>query len=383
MTRKPEKTKYAPAERANPKELEKQIKLFRENEILQNITNSVSSMIVILNKERQIIFANKLFLEFLGLTEPSFILGRRTGEAARCIHSASNAGGCGTSEFCRTCGAINAILESHSGNQSVKECRIITHEKDALDLQVTASPYSPNGEMFTIFSVNDISHEKRRQTLERVFFHDVLNSAGGITGLSDLLQKMKDPSEIAEIAQMISRTASALVEEIEAQRYLSAAERNDYQLNYTQTNSLEIVNELKELYAKHEVTSGKNLETHPDAENITMETDTVLLRRILSNMIKNALEASLPNETVTINCSDSEKLVLFAVHNHNFIEHETQLQLFKRSFSTKGVGRGIGTYSMKLFGEKYLKGKVWFKSNEETGTTFFAGIPKQKPNSVS
>mgnify|MGYP006293419399 CR=1 len=37
--------------------------------------------------------------------------------------------------------------------------------------------------------------------------------------------------------------------------------------------------------------------------------------------------------------------------------------LFKRSFSTKGVGRGIGTYSMKLFGEKYLKGKVDFKNS--------------------
>jgi sensor histidine kinase regulating citrate/malate metabolism len=35
------------------------------------------------------------------------------------------------------------------------------------------------------------------------------------------------------------------------------------------------------------------------------------------------------------------------------------------------VGRGIGTYSMKLFGEKYLKGKVWFTSSAENGTSFF------------
>jgi len=58
---------------------------------------------------------------------------------------------------------------------------------------------------------------------------------------------------------------------------------------------------------------------------------------------------------------------------------EIQLQLFKRSFSTKGIGRGIGTYSMKLFGEKYLKGRVGFESTEENGTTFFIEIPQVHP----
>jgi signal transduction histidine kinase len=33
---------------------------------------------------------------------------------------------------------------------------------------------------------------------------------------------------------------------------------------------------------------------------------------------------------------------------------------------------------MKLFGEKYLKGKVWFESNPATGTTFFILLPKEK-----
>jgi sensor histidine kinase regulating citrate/malate metabolism len=66
--------------------------------------------------------------------------------------------------------------------------------------------------------------------------------------------------------------------------------------------------------------------------------------------------------------------VKFSVHNSKYIEPEVQNQLFKRSFSTKGVGRGFGTYSMKLFGEKYLKGKVWFESSPENGTTFFIEI---------
>lgn len=59
--------------------------------------------------------------------------------------------------------------------------------------------------------------------------------------------------------------------------------------------------------------------------------------------------------------------------------HEVQAQVFQRSFSTKGNDRGLGTYSMKLFGENYLKGKVYFQSDADKGTTFFLALPKQYP----
>jgi signal transduction histidine kinase len=46
--------------------------------------------------------------------------------------------------------------------------------------------------------------------------------------------------------------------------------------------------------------------------------------------------------------------------------------VFQRSFSTKGTGRGLGTYSIKLLTERYLGGRVWFESAEGHGTTFHA-----------
>ena len=48
-----------------------------------------------------------------------------------------------------------------------------------------------------------------------------------------------------------------------------------------------------------------------------------------------------------------------------------------RSFSTKAdTGRGIGTYSMRLFGQRYLGGRVDFTSEEPEGTTFTVILPK-------
>jgi len=56
-------------------------------------------------------------------------------------------------------------------------------------------------------------------------------------------------------------------------------------------------------------------------------------------------------------------------------------QLFKRSFSTKGeTGRGLGTYSIKLFTERYLGGSIEVDSNSNTGTTFTVILPSLGPN---
>jgi len=51
--------------------------------------------------------------------------------------------------------------------------------------------------------------------------------------------------------------------------------------------------------------------------------------------------------------------------------------VFQRSFSTKGKGRGLGTYSIKLLTERYLKGTASFTSTETDGTTFQISLPTQ------
>ncbi len=108
-------------------------------------------MLIILNKERQIIYANQLFLKTLNIDNFDAVIGKRPGEAVYCIHANQTEGGCRTTEFCKTCGAVHAILESQKGNQSIKECRIATTSGDALDLEVTTTPYQHEDESFTIF----------------------------------------------------------------------------------------------------------------------------------------------------------------------------------------------------------------------------------------
>jgi signal transduction histidine kinase len=171
--------------------------------------------------------------------------------------------------------------------------------------------------------------------------------------------------------------ADQLVEEIQVQRDLIYAESGDLEPESAPVQVLVLLARLQVLYRTHPVARDCQLvldETWPGS----IETDQRLLGRVLGNMIKNALEATDPGGTVTVRCCEKPpRHVVFSVHNDGVMPKEIQMQVFQRSFSTKAVsGRGIGTHSMKLFGERYLGGKVDFTSREPEGTTFSLTLPK-------
>jgi len=121
----------------------------------------------------------------------------------------------------------------------------------------------------------------------------------------------------------------------------------------------------------------QNIQVIMDEKSVSayIKTDINLLRRVLLNMLKNAVEASENGDVVIISGEIKDSNYIFKVHNNKLISKNIQLQIFQRSFSTKGIDRGLGTYSMKLFVENYLNGKVHFESNELNGTTFYVELP--------
>ena len=68
------------------------------------------------------------------------------------------------------------------------------------------------------------------------------------------------------------------------------------------------------------------------------------------------MEATETNESITAGIEDRGKKIVFWVRNNQVIPEDIQFQLFHRSFSTKGSGRGLGTYSIRLLTENFLKG---------------------------
>jgi signal transduction histidine kinase len=274
-----------------------------------------------------------------------------------------------------------SILESQKTLvQSCRECRITLDRNGgiSLDLEVCSNPATVNGIPVTVCIIRDISDQKRRSVLERIFFHDVINTAGGIHGIAAMLAENPDlpPEKEVEYKQWMVHLSSRLIDEINHQRKLVAAERGEFRPDLGMVHIPDLMREVHALYVTHDIAEGRTL-AMGDIVDCSIESDGQILRRILGNLVKNALEATQRGGTVTLSCSNDGDRVTFGVTNPGVMPVEIQLQIFQRSFSTKsGTGRGIGTYSVKLFGERYLKGKVAFTSREPEGTTFTLSVPK-------
>lgn len=380
-------TFFAPAGRDDPTTLKRRVGLVQRTEFVQSMLDAIPVPAIVLNGCRQILAVNEALRRLLE-ANPDEIIGRRPGEVMGCTYWREGPDGCGTSKHCLTCGAVAAILDSQKhSDRAVRECRMSLDDAldgGAMDLRVTASHLAIGQEQLTICILEDTSREKRLNVLSRVFFHDVLNTAGGIQGYVHLLEDaLSEDLEAVRKLEQLGRLADQLVSEIEGQRELTLAESGDLVIHLEAVETEPLLQALRTLYMGHDVAKRRRI-VLGNVWNGRLVTDARLLSRVLGNMVKNALEATKTGEAVTVSCSHDQGYVSFAVHNPSHMREEVKLQVFHRSFSTKSAaGRGIGTYSMRLLGEHYLGGTVSFTSTEQDGTCFTLRVPRLLPPPVS
>jgi signal transduction histidine kinase len=378
-------TFFAPAQRADLEELRETQRLVNENPLFNVVRDVVDGYLLILNAQRQILAANEEFLRLLKLPEPGDLVGYRFGEALRCSHAEEGPNGCGTSKACPSCGSVLAILASiQEGRPSWGECSVNMRSNGACDsreFRVRANPIDLNNRRFTILVFQDISALKRKEALERVFFHDILNTVTGLAGWSALLKEFKEQAP-PKAAEQIFALSRQLARDIKDQSRLRKAEDGSLALDIHKTPVERIFEELNAVFEVESIQTQKKLVFEADVPKDMVVTDVSLLERVLINMIKNAFEAVGPGADIRVRHERIGDGHLFSVHNPGRIPESVALRILERSFSTKSdKGRGVGTYSMRLFGEKYLKGKVGFSTGED-GTTFRIELPNLEPGDV-
>ena len=361
-------------EKAAPEILERQIQVFRDDKFVRQMLDAIPSLLAVLNANRQIIYANTSLIEMLEFEHEDSLLGMRPGDVFDCVHVFDAEDGCGTGDYCRSCGALMAIIANEKKTEECRLTRLRESSIQAHELEVTTTPFSYENETFTIFSVVDKSDEHRRQMLERIFFHDIMNVVGSIKGFTELLE-MQDSHDVDKVYRQIREAAEQVIGEVEAQRMLSDAERGRLELKQELCSSEDILQRLVRLYEKHKVSTLRGLEISGAAENHYLLTDQSLVLRILGNMVVNALEAANARQTVTLDCRLKGKEVVFSVNNPGMIPDEVRPEIFRRTYSTKGRGRGLGTYSMRLL-TSFLQGEVSFVCRDGN-TTFFLRLAQK------
>jgi signal transduction histidine kinase len=356
------------ARRAESARLQREIEVATASPIVSAVLDASDSMVVVLNPERQIVAFNGRLPGAEG-----DVRGLRPGEVLGCVNAAS---GCGAAPACKSCGALGAVLACQDRQRPIEaECSIRSERRlgTSLEFNARAVPVQIEDCTFTVLSLRDVSAEKRRQVLEQVFFHDVLNTVAGLRNWSALLQRAPaDPGRAAGRIQVLARQ---IEEEIRHHRTLLDAENGTLVPELAPVRAAEVLEDLGAVFAEHPLARDRRLELDGPPD-LSLATDRSLLVRTLVNAVANALEASPAGEAVRVSAAADEGGVRFEVQNAGVMPATVQARVFQRSFSTKAArGRGLGTYSMKLFGERCLGGRVSFASRKELGTVFTIWLP--------
>lgn len=372
--------KPAPSRRRTQAEIIKQ-RNFLARHFDDRIIDTIPNIVLLLNAERQIVHANQALLELLGAARLDDVLGLRPGEVFRCVNADTGPDGCGTSEACAHCGALQAMIGSLSGQTVNREGRILVRKKQglqAMNVQVRTVPLEIEGSRFTIIYLQDIAERKIRELMDSIFLHDALNTLGGLAGAADLLHD-ETQGDVRDLAGMVLERARYLEREIKAQRMLRAAENETLDVQLEAVAPATVCQHLATLF-RHGGFNNTNVVCDPGPETPPLSTDPRLLYRVLENLIKNALEASPKGAPVHVGYTPTPEGISFTVTNQGAMPAAVQAQLFQRAFSTKGRGRGLGTYSAKMLTENHLGGRVTFTSDENSGTTFTVTIPNNPPH---
>ena len=110
-------------------------------------------------------------------------------------------------------------------------------------------------------------------------------------------------------------------------------------------------------------------------DNLKLKTDPTFLKRTITNLVNNAIQAMPEGGELGLTAQKREKCIVITVSDTGQgIPENVKANLFKPLMTTKAKGQGLGLAVVKRLIEG-LNGKVTFESGEGKGTKFIIELP--------
>jgi len=181
-----------------------------------------------------------------------------------------------------------------------------------------------------------------------------------------------------DINERIKRTAKTLIDQIDTLTNIANEFSNFAKMpkaKQQQIDLIEIIETSIDLYQDKNVTFKFKNQCNGKMEVLA---DKDQMNRVLSNLIKNAIQA-IPEDTegiIEINTSTTDSTFIVEItDNGNGIPEEKQSQIFEPNFTTKTNGMGLGLAMVKNIIEN-ADGTISFTTQENVGTSFFIELPQ-------
>ncbi len=238
---------------------------------------------------------------------------------------------------------------------------------------------------YTIVDITDRKKaEKLREDVERMTRHDLKSPLTAVLTLPQLLRRDGNLTERqADMLNLMQHAGYRMLHMINQSLDLYRMERRVYALSPTAVDLLPILDNIAgELHGVIEA-HGLSLdilvrgEPRRPEDAFVVRGEEMLLYTMLSNLIKNALEASPDGGRVAIALAEGKTLDV-AVSNAGTVPQAVRARFFdKYATAGKKDGTGLGTYGAKLIAETH-GAKIHMTTAEERGTTVTVSFPKPR-----
>ncbi|MDF1547224.1 MAG: ATP-binding protein [Bacteroidales bacterium] len=399
--------------------LKSQSELSKREKLLAAIYKNLPIAVVIVDENTRIITVNHTGRNLAGTTENE-IIGQLFGKAFHCSYMKDSME-C-TDKARETCiirSAVKHSIEHKTDNFKTEGQLPFNLNGSTINKIISLSAtYLEQEQPMVLLSFDEITQQRKNETqlliqnkkLESInsklesaiikskesdmlksgiianISHEIRTPMNGIIGFSEMLMKPSIPDEKKEIYLNIIRESSF--------RLLRIV--NDIlDISKIETDNLDIINESfcvnslimeMQLLFIHKATK-KNIELIPhkdlqDNESVIIS-DRLRLVQILNNLLENAFKFTEKGKIEYGYLLKNDFLEFYIADNGIGIAEEQQNKVFEgfyqvqmnnnRKFAGIGVGLSISQKLVELLG-----GKIWLKSFEGKGSTFYFTIPYNK-----
>ena len=138
---------------------------------------------------------------------------------------------------------------------------------------------------------------------------------------------------------------------------------------------------IEEVTAENRLLSNTHVIRFEPGEQVNVNADRAKIGQVISNLISNAIKYSPKGYHIVLQCEIREDSVIVAVNDEGIgIKLKDQEKIFQRFYRAeedeyKNIsGFGIGLYLSSEIIQRH-KGKIWVKSTEGEGSTFYFSLP--------
>jgi len=234
---------------------------------------------------------------------------------------------------------------------------------------------------------NEILKEnaRLREDVERMTHHDLKSPLTAVIGVPNTLMNDDNlTSRQIKMLKTLEQAGYSMLTIINSSINLLKMETGRYKTDPAPVDVLKIIdqikNEMSGLARSKDLPLDILVHGNPEAKTDTFfaSGEEVLCYSMLANLIKNALEASIEGERVTVALDDEDDPTI-RIHNNGTVPEDMRNRFFaKYATSKKKSGTGLGTYSAQLIA-RTMGGSINFESSEEKGTTLTVRMPKVEP----